>query len=83
MMDVDEFGMSMNRCESKRGYSLSCFRVCKPGHYERTQKLTVLFAIEPSDHRLPVHARGGIWNPRRWIKVIRDGGTTVFFCWIS
>jgi len=78
MIDVDEFGMSMNRCESKRGYSLSCFRVRKPGHYERTQKLTVLFAIEPGDHRLPPQARGSIWNPRRWIKVIRDGGTTAF-----
>ena len=65
MIDVDEFGMSMNRCESKRGYSLSCFRVRKPGHYERTQKLTVLFAIEPGDHQLPSHARGSVWNPRR------------------
>ena len=25
MIDVDEFGMSMNRCDSKRGHSLSCF----------------------------------------------------------
>ena len=32
-IDTDEFGMGMNRCNDKRGYSLSCFRVRSPGHY--------------------------------------------------
>jgi len=75
MIDADEFAMEMNKCNSKRGYSLSCFRVRSPGHYERTQKLTVLFAIEPGDSRLPPHVRGSIYNPRQWIRVIRSAGT--------
>jgi len=74
-IDADEFGMEMNRCNDKRGYSLSCFRVRSPGHYERTQKLTVLFAIEPGCPRLPLNVIGSIHRPRRWIRVIRSGGT--------
>ena len=31
-IDVDEFGMEIQRTNCKRGYSLSCFRVRKPGH---------------------------------------------------
>ena len=40
--------------------------------------MTVLFAFTPGDQQLPSHTRGSIWNPRTWIKVIRDGGTTAY-----
>ena len=37
--------------------------------------MTVLFAIEPGDPRLPLNIIGSIHRPRRWIRVIRSGGT--------
>mmetsp|Transcript_40189 Transcript_40189/g.45907 ORF Transcript_40189/g.45907 Transcript_40189/m.45907 type:complete len:221 (-) Transcript_40189:115-777(-) len=77
-IDVDEFGIEMNACNSKYGFALSCFRVRKPGHYARGQKLTVLFAIEPGDPRLAPNISGSIENPRRWIKVIISAGTTAY-----
>ena len=37
--------------------------------------MTVLFAIEPGCPRLPSNVIGSIHRPRRWIRVIRSGGT--------
>ena len=75
-IDVDEFGLEIRQCNSKQGYALSCYRVRKPGHYLREEKLTILFAIEPGDHCLPPSTRGNIYSPRRWITVLRATGTS-------
>ena len=76
-IDVDEFGVCLTRCNRKRGYAISFYRVRKPGHYVRNTKLTVLVAVEPGDPQIPAHIDGSIEKPRRWLRVLRNQGTTV------
>jgi hypothetical protein len=76
-MDLDEFGIAIQRINKKYGHSHSTLRIRKAGHYCRDTKLTVLLGIEPGDPRLPAHFDGSIEKPRRWIRVVRVGGTTV------
>lgn len=52
-IDVDEFGVALERMNKSPGRSHISLRVCKPGFYTRNTKLTVLVAIEPGDDRLP------------------------------
>ena len=76
LANIDEFGMSLNRTNSKFGYTIKLFCVRKPGHYVRDQKLTVIFGIEAGDEDIPPGKMGSIDNPRRWVNVIQSGGTT-------
>jgi len=55
LIDVDEFGVTIERCNRKKGWALKLFRVRKDGHYGHREKLTVLFAINPGDPRPPPH----------------------------
>ena len=55
LIDVEEFGVTIERCNRKKGWALKLFRVRKDGHYGHGQKLTVLFAIEPGDSALPAN----------------------------
>ena len=64
-------------CNRTGGWALSVFRVRKDGHYHFGAKITVLFAIEPGDPRLPPHVRGSVQRPRRWIRCIQGCGTTI------
>jgi hypothetical protein len=75
-IDVDEFGIALERCNNKYGYALAIYRVRKPGHYTRSTKLTVLLAIEPGDPRLPNNVYGSIERPRRWCEVLQSSGTS-------
>ena len=77
-IDVDEFGMDMTKTsKSKKGIALQCFRARIPGAYQRTQKLTIILAVEAGDPRLPPGTRGSVENPRRcWVNVIQQAGTT-------
>lgn len=77
LIDVDEFGLSLEKCNRTKGWALICYRVRKEGHYKDGNKLTCLLAIEPGDHRLPAHQRGSLQNPRRWVRCVQNGGTTV------
>ena len=77
LIDVDEFGLTLEKCNRSGGWALKCFRVRKEGHYKVGNKLTCLLAIEPGDHRLPPHQLGSVENPRRWVRCIQNGGTTV------
>lgn len=54
-----------------------CYRVRKEGHYKVGNKLTCLLEIEHGDHRLPPQQLGSVENPRRWVRCIQNGGTTV------
>ena len=54
-----------------------CYRVRKEGHYKVGNKLTCLLAFEPGDHRLPPQQLGSVENPRRWVRCIQNGVTTV------
>jgi hypothetical protein len=76
-IDVDEFGVELSKCNRKNGWSVKFLRIRKPGHYSRTEKLTVLIGIEPGDPRLPNNISGSIERPGRWIQVIKGSGTTV------
>ena len=58
------------------GRALKIFRVRKDGHYHHGAKITCLLGIEPGDPRVPAGTRGSIQNPRRWVKCIRQIGTT-------
>jgi hypothetical protein len=84
LIDVDEFAFALEKLNRPYAYSISCYRVRKLGHYTRNTKLTVIFAIEPGDPRLPAWMDGSIEKPRRWIRVVRVSGTnaTLFadFC---
>ena len=76
LIDVDEFGVTIERCNRKKGWALKLFRVRKDGHYGHGQKLTVLFAIEPGDPALPANVYGSVEHPRRWIRCVRNIGTS-------
>lgn len=76
LIDVDEFGVELNQCNRTKGWAINFFRVRVPGHYTRTQKLTVLIGIEPGDNNLPANEDGSIQHPGRWIQVIRNAGTS-------
>lgn len=75
-IDADEFGIAIQKCNRKSGHAYVSVRIRKPGHYCRDTKLTVLFAVEPGDPRLPPHMDGSVQKPRRWIRVTRLSGTT-------
>jgi hypothetical protein len=76
LIDAGEFGVTIERCNQKKGWGLKLFRVRKDGHYGHGEKLTILFAIEPGDPRLPPHVYGSIENPRQWIRCVRNIGTS-------
>ena len=76
-IDVDEFGVELNRCNRTKGWAIKFYQIRKAGHYSRTHKLTVLIGIKPGDPRLPANLPGSIENPGRWIRVVRGTGTTI------
>ena len=73
---LTSFGVTIERCNRKKGWALKLFRVRKDGHYGHGQKLTVLFAIEPGDPTLPTNVYGSVEHPRRWIRCVRNFGTS-------
>ena len=76
LIDVDEFAVTMEKCNRTGGWALRVFRVRKDGHYHFGAKITVIFAIEPGDPRLPPHVLGSVQRPRRWIRCVHGCGTT-------
>ncbi len=71
LIDVDEFGVMIERYNRKKGWALNhVFWVRKDGHYGHGQKITVLFAIEPGDPNLPLNVYGSVEWPRRWIRCV-------------
>jgi hypothetical protein len=67
LIDVDEFGISIERCNQKGGWTLKVFWVKNNGHYyySHGQKINLLFP------RPPPHGYGSIEHPRRWIKCVQ------------
>jgi hypothetical protein len=76
LIDFDEFGVTLKRCNCTCVWALKVFHVRKDGHYKHGRKITILFAIEPGDLALPPDVRGSIARPRRWIHCIRLKGTS-------
>jgi hypothetical protein len=77
LIDVDEFGILLEKCNPTGGWVLRVFRVRKDGHYHHGAKITVLFAIEPGDPALPPHVRGSVQRPRHWVRCVHGVGTTI------
>ena len=50
----------------------------KSGHYSKNTKLTVLLGVEPGDPALAPGIRGSTANPRRWLRILMQGGTSTF-----
>jgi hypothetical protein len=55
LIDFDEFGVSLEKCNRTGGWAVKVLRVRKDGHYHHGAKITVIFAIEPGDPQLPPH----------------------------
>jgi hypothetical protein len=63
LIDFDEFGVTLERCNRTYGWALKVFCVCKDGHYKHGRKITILFAIETGDPALPPDVRGSVAHP--------------------
>ncbi len=55
LIDFDEFGVSLEKCNRTGGWAMKVLRVRKDGHYHHGAKITVIFAIETGDPLLPPH----------------------------
>jgi hypothetical protein len=77
LIDVDEYGIEIQRCNCKYGHSAKEVRIVKPGHYSKDTKLTVILAVEPGDPTLPPVVLESTERPRRWLKVMEKAGTTI------
>jgi hypothetical protein len=75
LIDFDEFGITLEKLNRNCGWALKVHRVRKDGHYHHGAKITCLLAIEPGDPRVQA-GRGSLNNPRRWVKCIRQIGTS-------
>ncbi len=64
LVDVDEFGVLLEKCNCTGGWAVKVLRVQKDGHYHHGVKLTVIFAIEPGDPDLPDHVCGSVEQPQ-------------------
>ena len=78
LIDIDECGIEIQRTNRKYGHAPAGIRIVKPGHYSKETKLTVLLAVEAGDPALPPHVWGSTGNPRRWLRILRKGGTSTF-----
>jgi hypothetical protein len=56
---------------------LKGFCVRKDGRRHCGAKVTVLFAIEPGDPRLPPHVHGSVQHPQHWVRCVHGIGTTI------
>jgi hypothetical protein len=77
-IDVDEFQVSLQKTNRKRGHAHMSIRIRKPGNYQKAAGFSVLYAIEPGDPSLPADQLGSIERPRKWIQVNRNLNTDQF-----
>jgi hypothetical protein len=64
LIDVDEFGVLLEKCNRTGGLAVKVLRVQKDGHYHHGMTLRVIFAIEPGELDLPDHVCGSVKRPR-------------------
>ena len=75
LLDFDEMAVFMEQINPKYGHAHKSIRIRKPGHYSKSEKLTVIMAIEPGDPSLPPNQDGSVQNPRRWFDIREATGT--------
>ncbi len=63
LIDVGEFGVSLEKCNCTEGWAVKVLHAQKDGHYHHGIKMTVIFAMEPGDPALPLNVRGGFDRP--------------------
>ena len=73
-IDFDETGIFLEMTNRKRGFAHVSIRIRKPGFYTKSQKLTVICAVEARDPTLHPNQDGSIANPRRWYWISQDPG---------
>ena len=49
LIDVDKFGVTLEKCNRTGGWAVKVLQVRKDGHYHHRAKITVIFAIKPGD----------------------------------
>ena len=89
LINVDEVGVSLEKCNHMGGWAIKEFCVQKDGHYHHDIKMTVIFAIEPGDPDLPMNICGSLDRPWHWIRCLHAAGTTAnifgdfcdYVCW--
>jgi hypothetical protein len=59
LLDVDEFGLTFEKCNRTSGWAVMVHCVRKDGHYHNGMKMTLIFAIEPVD---PAFACTCLWK---------------------
>jgi hypothetical protein len=64
LIDVDEFGVSLERCNRMGGWAMKVLHVWKDGHYHHGVKLAIIFAIEPGDPALLLNVQGSVERPQ-------------------
>ena len=64
LIDVDEFGVTLEKCNRTGRWAVTVHCVRKDGHYHHGIKMTLIFAIGPGDPALPAHVvRGSVECP--------------------
>ncbi len=67
LISIDEFGVTLKRCNRTSGWALKVFCIQKDGHHGHGKKITMLFAIEPGNPALAPHIYRSVKRPPRWI----------------
>jgi hypothetical protein len=75
LIDIDEFGVTLERCNHTAGWALKVFRVQKDGYYGHSKKITVLFAIKLCDPALTPQVYGSVEHPRWLLQCLWSKGT--------
>jgi hypothetical protein len=60
LIDIVEFGVTLDMCNCTSGWTLKVFQFQKDGHYSHGKKITVLFAIKPGDLALAPQVYGSV-----------------------
>jgi hypothetical protein len=80
LIDGDKFGLHLNSANRKCGSSPRGMKIRKPGSYGRgTFKLIIILAVETRDLAIPAGVIGLVSNPRVWVCVTTEPGTSVLF----
>jgi hypothetical protein len=77
LIDIDEFGILLEKCNCTGGWVLRVFKVRKDGHYHHSAKITFFFAIKLGDTALPPQVCGSVQHPRSWLWCVQGVGTTI------
>ena len=76
-IDVDEFGIALEKYNRSNRWASKVYCVRKDDNYSWGVKMTVLVGIEPGDPALPANTPGSFERPLGWVRALRGTGTTI------